>query len=385
MVKNLKYLILFIFLSFSFFGNSQEVVEEKILIDTVEITYQVIYRETVGDYFQLKRAVFANDTSITAIEKNFSNGHQNGLTRIYYPSGKLRVKAIYGNDKLQGEWTHYGEDGVIITKGIYNYGLKNGFWAYKSEKTYGRYNKKGLKHRKWTKKDINNQKYKAFYWNGKLKSGSDIFDRDYQTHADTLFATNPTSTQSDSLTNNNITDTVTPVENYYIVTLKHIAQNYYLRKASKDYFRTSKKERAKFINEYVNLEKDVFRFNVAPFISPISINEFITQDKLNKPSIDSLIKAKGELIQNELNSTSETTSIGFLKYTTDNSSKIVVYVSKKVENLIIAELIEFPTTVSKTSYTEASQRTDVKRMKMLFLLNNANEIIEVEYQKNTKN
>lgn len=135
----------------------------------------------------------------------------------------------------------------------------------------------------------------------------------------------------------------------------------------------------------MNLEKDVFRFNVAPFISPISINEFITQDKLNKPSIDSLIKAKGELIQNEFNSTPETASIGFLKYTTDNSSKIVVYVSTKVENLIIAELIEFPTSVSKTSYTEASQRTDVKRMKILFLLNDTDEIIEVEYQKNTKN
>lgn len=376
----MKYLIFFTFLSFSFLGSSQVVTEEKILIDTMEVIYKVIYRETVGDYFQLKRAIFANDTSITAIEKNFSNGHQNGLTRIYYPSGKLRVKAIYGNDKLQGEWTHYGEDGIIITKGIYNYGIKHGYWAYKNEKTYGRYNKKGLKHRKWIKKDINNQKYRAFFWNGKLKSGSDIFNKEYTTHTDTLF-----STHSDSTIASNLTDSSSIIENYYIITLKHIAQNYYFRKASKDYFRTSKKERGKFINEYVNLEKDVFRFNVAPFVSPVSINEFIKQEKLAKPTIDSLIKAKGELIQRELNSVQETEMTGFLKYTTDNTSKIVVYLSKKTNHLIAAELIEFPATSANISYTEASQRTDVKRMKMLFLLNDANEIIEVEYQKNTKN
>lgn len=378
----MKYLIATLFITFSCWGKSQDVVEEKIFIDTTEITYKVIYRETVGDYFQLKRAVFADDTSITAIEKNFSNGHQNGLTRIYYPSGKLRVKAIYGNDKLQGEWTHYGEDGIIITKGIYNYGIKNGYWAYKSEKMYGRYNKKGLKHRKWTKKDINNQKYKAFFWNGKLKSGSGIFNTDYETHADTLFVVTSDSSNSSVIGDTNAS---VSIDNDYIVTLKYIAQNYYLRKASKDYFRTSKKERGKFINEYVNLDKDVFRFNVAPYISPISINEFINQEKPTKPTIDSLIKARGIVLQEELNSFLETESAGFSKYATDNTSKIVVYLSKKIGNLIVVELIEFPTPVTNISYAETSKRTDVIRMKMLFLFNDVDEIIEVEYQKKAIN
>lgn len=382
MVKHLKYSIVFIFLTISFIGNSQDIVEEKIIIDSTEVIYKVIYRETVGDYFQLKRAVFANDTSITAIEKNFSNGHQNGLTRIYYPSGKIRVKAVYGNDKLQGEWTHYGEDGIIITKGIYNYGIKNGYWAYKSEKTYGRYNSNGKKHRKWIKKDINNQKYKAFYWNGKFKSGSTIFNDDYKTHADTLFATNSDSTISNVVVDTNLNISV---DNFYIVTLKHIAQNYYLRKASKDYFRETKKERGKFINIYVNLDKDVFRFNVAPFISAISIDEFIKQEKLTKPTIDSLIKAKGAAIQKELNSFQSTESAGLTKYSTDKSSNIVVYLSKKIDRLVVAELIEFPTKETNIGYSEAIQRTDIKRMKILFLLNDTDEIIDLEYQQKPSN
>lgn len=375
----MKYLITLFLISLSFFGKTQEIVEEIIPIDTSFITYKVVYRETIGDYFQLKRAVFANDTAVVAIEKNYSNGHQNGLTRIYYPSGKLRVKAIYGNDKLQGEWTHYNEEGLIIIKGVYNFGNKNGYWAYKSEKTYGRYNKKGLKHRKWIKKDVNNHKHKAFYWNGKLKSGSDIFEKDFKTHADTLFAINTATNSTDTATSK-IVD-VSPIDDQHILVLKHIAQNYYHRKASKDYFRNSKKERGKFINQYVNLEKDVFRFSVAPYSAGISIQEFLIAEKLSKPTIDSLLKANGQELEKQLQATSKNDNPSLSIYSTDKNSTMLVYLSNSIGNLVVVELVELTSSETTVDYNKAYTNTEFKHMKMVLLFNGNNEIIEVEYQK----
>lgn len=368
-----------IFLSFILisYNSFSQVVEEVIPIDTSFVTYKVIYRETVGDYFQLKKAVFANDTSITAIEKNYSNGHQNGITRIYYPSGKIRVKAIYGNDKLQGEWALFGEDGIITIKGIYNYGVKDGFWAYKNEKTFGRY-KMGLKHRTWVKKDINDQKFKAYYWNGKLKKGAKIFEENHKTHLDTIFATTPIDSIIIDFAQIDSSKTVEPA---YILAMKHIAQNYYFRKASKDYFRENKKERNKFVNDFVDLQKDVFKFNVAPYYTPIDLSPFLTSEKLIKPTIDSLLKASGASLQKEFIAQPIDNSAGFTNYVTDKNSKIVLYISKKVGNLLILDVVEFPTIETNFDFIENYKRTDVSRLRMLFLFNSNNELIEVEYQK----
>lgn len=360
---------------------SQVIVEEIIPVDTSFISYKVIYRETIGDYFQLKRAVFANDTSVVAIEKNYSNGHQNGITRIFYPSGKLRIKAIYGNDKLQGEWTLYGEDGIIITKGVYNYGIKDGYWAYKSLKTYGRYNK-GLKHRRWYKKDINNQKLKAFYWKGKFKYGATIFNENYKTHADTIFvvpAINTDSTQTDS---NTVINQKNVVDSKYILALKYLAQNYYFRKASKDYFRISKKDRAKFIENYVDLSKDVFKFNVAPLVSSSDVNYFIAQPKLIKPKLDSLLKADGGKINKQLLETEFMPMPSLTPFGTDKNSKIIIYASSIIEQLLVLNIIEVPIEVTdKLDFEEIYKNSTYKKMQVLFLFNNKNEITEVEYQK----
>src|SRR5690606_38859517 len=174
-------------------------------------------------------------------------------------------------------------------------GEKDGYWAYKPEKTFGRY-KKGVKHRKWIKQDINNHKYKAFYWKGELKKGSTIFQENYKTHADTLFATSSDTTiqvvVEDSATNH--------VDEKYVLALKHLAQNYFFRKVAKDYFRPSKRERTKFIERYVDLTRDVFRFNISTNVVATDISDFLTSEKILKPSIDSLIKASGKEIQLEL-------------------------------------------------------------------------------------
>jgi hypothetical protein len=367
--------IFFIFILLPFIIKGQQVVEEVIPVDTSFITYKVIYKETVGDYFQLKRAVFADDTSVIAIEKNYSNGIQNGITRVFYPSGKLRIKAIYGNAKLQGEWTLYDENGIIDIKGVYNYGIKDGYWAYKSQKTYGRYSN-GVKHRNWVKKDINNVKHKAFYWNGKKKSGSAIFEENYKTYSDTIFAASTTDSSS-----TNMNESKVPIDIKYINTFKHIAQNYYFRKAAKDYFRSSKKERAKFIDTYVDLEKDVFKIKIAPAIYPLDINPFLKSEKLEKPTLDSLLKVNGTTIQQTLINTPITEQIGFSRYSIDNNSAIVLYASEISNNLILINLVEYTEKYEEKALMEKPDTTTHKTLNMLFLFNQNNEIIEVLYQK----
>ncbi|HRN43066.1 MAG TPA: hypothetical protein PK649_13490, partial [Vicingus sp.] len=283
---------------------------------------------------------------------------------------------IYGNGKLQGEWVNYGEDGVIITKGVYNFGVKHGYWAYKSLKTYGRYSN-GVKHRKWIKQDVNNQKFKAFYWKGNLKKGSAIFNENYKTHADTLFATG-----SDSIIQVVVEDSATNyVDEKYILVLKYLAQNYYFRKVAKDYFRPTKKERAKFIDNYVDLTRDVFKFNVNSTTVNIDINNFLTPEKLLKPTIDSLLKTSGKEIQQELLNAENKEFSGLKKYLTNKNGSIVVFVSKIINNVLVAEIVEIADENKGLPILDNYNNPKNTSMKAIFLFNTKNEIFEVEFQK----
>lgn len=370
-MDKLKKLVTLLLLIIPFLSFSQDIVEEKIQVDTTFITYHVIHKETVGDHFQLKRYVFADDTSVIAIEKNFSNGHQNGITRVYYPSGKLRIKAIYGNDQLQGEWISYAENGDIITKGVYNYGVKHGYWAYKSAGVYGRYIK-GKKHRNWKKKDKNGVKHKAWYWKGEFKRGADIFKDDYITYSDTSYvALNKEDVQSNEVAIN--------VDEKYINAIKYLAENYYLRKVAKDYFRPSKKERKIFVDENVDYNKDVFKFQVAPLMIPIDISWFMQQKKLLKPKLDSLVNANGESIKNQLTSFTIKEEKNLQYLSTVKDASMIIYCSPIIDNLLVLEFLE----KENIENTDAEQiHSDEKnvRMKVLVLFDEKNNVIEVEYQ-----
>jgi hypothetical protein len=361
MIK-IKKAIFNLFILIPLISFSQEVIEETFPIDTLNITYKVIHKETVGDYFQLKRYVFADDTSVVAIEKNFSNGNQNGLTRVYYPSGKLRVKALYGNNRLQGEFVNYDENGKILIKGVYNYGVKHGYWAYVNERTYGRY-VKGKKHRNWKKEDKNGVKYKAWYWKGEYKRGAEIFNDDYVEYGDTAYV----ASTIESETNESASPTIViDVDQKYINTVKYLAGNYYLRKVCKDYFRPNKKERKVFVDENVDYEKDVLKFQVSTEIIPIDISYFIEQKKLFKPTLDSLIKANGITINDELKSLVKSTANDLEKLSTDKGANLEMLFSEITDRLIVLEFIE-------------TSKPDI-RMKVLVLLDENNEVLEVEYE-----
>tara|TARA_R110001592_G_scaffold53477_3_gene163930 strand:- start:8086 stop:9219 length:1134 start_codon:yes stop_codon:yes gene_type:complete len=371
---SLKKVVLNLFILIPFISFSQEVIEEIIPIDTNSFTYKVIHKETVGDYFQLKRYVFAGDTSTIAIEKNFSNGHQNGLTRVYYPSGKLRVKALYGNDKFQGEWTNYDENGIILIKGVYNFGIKHGYWAYKKEGIYGRY-VKGKKHRNWKKKDKNGVKHKAWYWRGEFKRGAEIFNDDYIEYTDTAYIASNNTTDS-SLNKNTV---AINVDEKYINTVKYLAGNYYLRKVCKDYFRPNKKQRKIFVDENVDYEKDVLKFQVASTIIPIDISYFMEQKKLFKPTLDSLIKANGEAINQELQSIEKSVEKDLEKLSTDKYSNIIFFFTEITDRLVVLEILENQG-IAVNDYDLIHADNSNVRMKVLILLDENNEVLEVEYE-----
>ena len=146
-----------------------QVVEETIQIDTITETIKVIYKPSVSTtYYTKKIAVFAADTTQFAIEKSTNRTGNSGLYKVFYPDGSIKIKTVYANNKLNGEWTYYNKNGVIQIKGNYQQGVKHGYWAYKTIKTYGRY-RNGLKFWRWHTK--NDKREKSTYKKGVLVRG----------------------------------------------------------------------------------------------------------------------------------------------------------------------------------------------------------------------
>jgi len=55
--------------------------------------------------------------------------------KVYNPSGKLAMTAVYDKGVPQGQCVHYREDGSISMKGLYVKGKKDGLWTYPNRAT----------------------------------------------------------------------------------------------------------------------------------------------------------------------------------------------------------------------------------------------------------
>jgi len=127
-------------------GFSQEKIKIRIN-DSTYYEHKVII--TKNDTVNGKKiAVYAMDTSVIAYQKSYYEGYQTGFYKIYFPTGKLMETSIYMKDKKNGDYTLYETDGTIIVKGKYVNDIKDGYWAYRKYKIFGKY-KDGLKHGKW--------------------------------------------------------------------------------------------------------------------------------------------------------------------------------------------------------------------------------------------
>lgn len=359
-------------LFFSFFlissSSFSQVVEELVQLDTTFERMKVIYKPNINTTYYFKKvAVFADDTAQIAIEKSYTSYGQNGLYKVYYPSGRLKVKTVFANDKINGEWTWYDEKGVILVKGVYKDGVKHGYWAYKRLRIYGRY-KKGKKNRKWYKKDVNEKKKKSYYKNGKLIRGEDFGNE---------------NTATIKIQNNIVKEDDKPqISKEYKQAIYFLTENIVFKKALKKHFGSTLKE-IRAIKKYY--AKDKFQFVISSAILPLDITTFIKESQEGKilvTKIDSVLKynpvnTKLLFFKEGLKENEE-----LYKNSTNVISPMAVYFSEIHQNLIRIDIVKFDSTIGKNNF-ESRYKSSVESQKFRVLLyfNNDGILKGAEYEK----
>jgi len=371
----MKKYILPLLLFFSLIASAQ-VVEEKVQIDTANITLKVIYREPVGDYYYKKVAVYANDTAQIAIEKTFNGMGQNGIYKVFYPSGRLMIQGVYANNKLIGDWTYYDEKGIIIIKGQYRNGVKHKYWAYKSIRTYGRYYK-GLKYGKWKHYDENEKKLISHYKKGKLVKGVGFKSEDVPV---VLTKELPVYEVKDTV----VTDSVVKKENVKVIpvlkkeyqqAISFLTTNFTFRRYIKNKFGGSIKKR---------FTKEGFQYVISPTVMPLPIKDFIETSKKGKGNvaiIDSLLKQNEESLLMLANKEATSQNEGLYYHSTDTASPLVVFFSELNHNFLRIDVLKNKEKLNKADFVSTYQAADAKRKFSVLLYFNAKGVLKAaEYE-----
>lgn len=64
------------------------------------------------------------DNGTTQSENKYENGILNGKTATYYPNGNLHYAGLYINDKKDGNWYFYLENGTLDKEVLFSKGEK---------------------------------------------------------------------------------------------------------------------------------------------------------------------------------------------------------------------------------------------------------------------
>ena len=327
-------LVLFFLAAFQSFSQP---LDEIIKIDTTNEILKVIYKKTDNStYYYKKIAVFANDTSQIAIEKTFTKNGQNGIYKIYYPSGRLKVFTVYANDNINGEFTYYDPNGIILIKGIYKNGVKHKYWAYKSLKIYGRY-KKGKKNGKWYQVDSNNKKKKSYYKKGKLVKGEGFGNEQV------LPANAIDTTIKDSETFVAIVKYKEAVSKEYQQAVSFLTKNVVFRKAFKAHISRGNLKIIRELKPY--FKKERFHFLLSPAVVNLDISKFMSdseQGKITVASIDSVLKGNSENLKLVFKGEGEVgRNDDLYDYSTDTYSPITVYFSEITHQLLRIDVVNY--------------------------------------------
>lgn len=358
--------LLFLFLLLSLFSSAQ-VVEETIQLDTISETIKVIYQPIEStSYYQKKVAVFANDTSQIAIEKTFARGVQNGIYKVYYPNGRLKVKTVFANDKINGEWTWYDKEGTILVKGVYEDNIKHGYWAFKHLKIYGRY-KNGKRNKMWYTLDANNKKVKSRYKNGLLVKGDGFGDLKMEITPDTVFQKEDTTIVEATQSKYGHVE-IGQFDKHYEQTIDFLAHNALFRKTIKEFY---KKDIQKYKKNY---KKDVFQFKIAEITPSMEINSFLKQSeegKIEVAVIDYILKNDAEKLKENFN-VSDIKIDEKVVYKSQKEAESTVYFSEIKNNLLRLDVVWKPTKDIKTENTT---------FKILLYFDDKGVLKGAEYQK----
>lgn len=344
--KHLSNWVAFFLMMLPFFTTAQ-VVEEKIQLDTTSEFIQIIYRPTVTNpstHYSKKVAVFASDTSQIAIEKTYLRGVKNGIYKVYYPSGRLKVKTVFANDKFNGEWTWYDREGTILVKGVYVNNVKHGYWAYKYLKIYGRY-KNNKRHKMWHTIDANNKKVKSVYKKGELVKGKGFGDLKIENTPDTVYQKEDTTIVESTLP---VKTEIAVIEKHYEQALDFLANNALFRKTIKEFY---KKDIQKYKKNY---KQDVFQFKVAEITPKMEINSFLEQSKEGKIQvavIDYILKNEAEKLKESFNVSDILIDNNIINKALNNEAESTVYFSGFHNNLLRIDVVWTPTKEIKSEKT----------------------------------
>ena len=382
----LKQTLLFFFI-LSVFNSSAQIVDEKIQIDSLTEIVKVIYKPTINTTYYFKEvAVFADDTSQVAVEKSYTSYGQNGLYKAYYKTGRLKIKTVFANDKINGEWTYYDLNGIIITKGIYKAGVKHGYWAYKSLNIFGRY-RRGVKNRKWKRFDANGKKHLSHYKNGIL-TGGEGYDGDEKIEGvlprRNIFAKifPKKRKKTDTIIESKIPE-VTPevavkstpevIEELPEVVTEEITKEY---KQAISFLKTNalfKRKIKEFskgsIKKY--FKSNVFQFEILPQMKSLSMASFIKEaddDKIAVAVIDLLLNNESENLKNHFNGNNVIENSDLQGYSTDKASLVKVTFSDIKYNLLRIDV-------------DWKRKEEKLQFKVLLYFDNNGVLKGAEYQK----
>lgn len=374
MLKKTFFILAFALMCFSI--KAQQVVTETIQIDTNFVTYDVIYTDTLTKgIFSKVIAVFADDTSQIAIEKNYSYNFQNGLYKAYYPSGGLMVKAIYANNKLHGEFTYFDKAGEVAIKGIYDEGVKHKYWAYRYLKCYGRY-KHGKKSGRWKCLNTDGGKYITKYPNLYLTGMFDFVRiRSNNPSTNDSIVSQPINDSLISDTNNQIQE----IDTFYLSAITYLARNYYIRNRIKIQFTNTKKER-KYYDKYFDYKKDLFLFAVSPTITPLGLAPFLTEpEKLTSDTINAQLTANIEQYKDGFSLHPVRTDLALYQYSTQPTSDMILYFSEVVDNMLRVDIVEFRNR-NNESFEDIYKHPNARKYSVLIYFNQIKDVKAVEYQ-----
>lgn len=366
-----------------------QIVEEKVPIDTSFIAYKVIYTTTLTkSVFSKEIAVFANDTSKIAVEKNFTNNYQNGIYKAYYPSGRLMVLAIYANSKINGDYTYYDELGKILIKGKYRAGTKHGYWAYRYLNCYGKYFN-GKKTGRWKCQSQEGEKFVTKYPDLYLNGATSFFNfkksKNNIEEKVVLPSEKISGTQDSIETEHNtvvLNQELEKIDTFYLSALTFLARNYYLRNRIKNQFAAKKKDRANY-DKYFDYKKDIFLFDAAPLIVSTGLAPFLEEkNALISKVIDSVLVSNPEKYKQAFLLPSSIKMEALHLYSTQPNSGMIVYFSEVVDNLMRVDVVELESlgNAADRNYEEIYKQAAQKKYAILLHFNALKEVGSAEYQ-----
>lgn len=351
---------------------SQNIVEETIQIDTISETIKVIYKPSISTaYYTKKVAFFADDTSQVAIEKSYTSYGQNGLYKVYYPNGRLKIKTVFANNKINGEWTYYNKKGTILIKGNYQKGIKHGYWAYKSLKIYGRY-KKELRNKRWYRIDDNNKKIKSFYKKGRLIKGKGFGEEKEFSPSDS----------SKTKKGERIKENKDLLNKEYQQAISFLTENVVFRKALKAYYSKGDLKKVRKLKKHFVGGK--FQFVIAPLVMNLNVNSFVEDSKKGKIEvavIDSVLKSNTDLQTLFSNKQVEENRMLFNNSNKTNST-MGVYFSQIHQHLLRIDVVNLSVEISDDNFEKKYRESEkIQIFEVLLYFDNKGKLKGAEYEK----